>query len=260
MKRTLALPFIVLAFCSVVLGQSAKPAEQSSTAHVQGTIRDEAGTVIPNVRVRFQSGPQWKTLTTNGAGEFEADMPPGLYTMDVMVHGLEPYHRPLFSITPKANLTFDLALPLASTCDMRIVGSGSLAAEKAAMEKMPLCEDFLAMPQKKGVPFSLFVQYGSRSFQPYIYDYEATSDLDPVFVAYNLFSLEADEVTYDVPSQILDAHGRVVVVDESDGDYKVQTGDWMKFKILNGQATLAGCTCNQFPKKYTRGRLFHQEP
>jgi hypothetical protein len=82
-----------------------------------------------------------------------------------------------------------------------------------------------------------------------------------VFVAYNLFSLEADEVTYDIPSQILNANGRVVVVDEPDSEsgseYRVRTGDWMKFKIVNGKAILAGCDCNQFPKKYTRGRLFH---
>ncbi|HYM74727.1 MAG TPA: carboxypeptidase-like regulatory domain-containing protein [Candidatus Dormibacteraeota bacterium] len=264
MKPTHGILFIVLLSCAGALGQSAPPPSQQAGAQVHGTIKDPTGAPFSGIKVKFL-GEIKKIATTNGAGEYEAELPPGLYMMDVSVSGFRRYHRPWFSVTPQANLMFDITMQLTSTCDVEIVSSSGDPApteeQKSAVEEACLREELLPVPQKKGVAFPLFVQYGKRTLLGDVYKYfEGQPNTDPVFVAYNLFALEADHVTYDARTQVLDAHDHVVVVDESNNESKLRTGDWMKFKLEDGQPTLQGCVCNQFPKKYTRGRLFHQNP
>jgi lipopolysaccharide assembly outer membrane protein LptD (OstA) len=56
-----------------------------------------------------------------------------------------------------------------------------------------------------------------------------------VFVAYNLFSLQADKVTYDPQKRTIEASGNVVAVNESG---TTQRAGSMAFKIENGQVAL----------------------
>jgi len=265
MKSAQALLVIALLLCARAVAQTAPSANQRSSAQVHGTMTDPTGAAFANINVTFQGDAQKQTVTTNGAGEYRAELPPGLYTLDVPAAGFRRYHRPFFSVTSQSNLTFDVTMQLTSSCDFVLVNNSgepvTAEQQKAATEEMCIREELLPVQSKKGPAFSLFVQYGKRTLQGCVHNYgEAQPVMDPVFVAYNLFSLEADNVSYDERTQILDTHGHVVVVDQSSGEYKVRTGDWMKFKIENGQATLQGCVCNQFPKEYTRGRLFHQAP
>jgi hypothetical protein len=55
----------------------------------------------------------------------------------------------------------------------------------------------------------------------------------PVFVAYNLFTLRADRVVYDVQSRTLEATGNVVA---ENADGTIQRADSMKFRVENGEA------------------------
>jgi len=56
---------------------------------------------------------------------------------------------------------------------------------------------------------------------------------DPVFVAYNLFSLQADRVTYDSTTRIIEASGNVLVMNESSAP---QRADYVVLKMEDGQA------------------------
>jgi lipopolysaccharide assembly outer membrane protein LptD (OstA) len=56
---------------------------------------------------------------------------------------------------------------------------------------------------------------------------------NPVFVAYNLFSLQADKVKYNAHSRTLEASGNVVVMNESG---VTQRAESIKLKIESGQA------------------------
>jgi hypothetical protein len=57
--------------------------------------------------------------------------------------------------------------------------------------------------------------------------------LTPVFVEYNFFSLQADEVVYDVKSRTIKANGNVSIEDDS-GKRRANS---MTFRMENGQAT-----------------------
>jgi hypothetical protein len=96
--------------------------------------------------------------------------------------------------------------------------------------------DIFSIPSDDGTPFRLYIGYVKRVRTDYSYDYAGDDDPpydDPVFVAYNLFSLRANAVLYDMESRRLEAHGNVVVEDESGKRSAVA----MSFKIENGRVT-----------------------
>jgi lipopolysaccharide assembly outer membrane protein LptD (OstA) len=56
---------------------------------------------------------------------------------------------------------------------------------------------------------------------------------DPVFVAYDLFSLQADHVSFNAKQRKIEASGDVVVTNESG---ETRHADSMAFKVEDGRA------------------------
>src|SRR5436190_8570185 len=90
----------------------------SQTSHVQGTIKDPTGAVIPRVNVAFHGKQFDKTVATNDRGFYEAELPFGSYTMLTDVLGFRPYRRPLFRVTSTGTINFDFTLAVRGTCDI----------------------------------------------------------------------------------------------------------------------------------------------
>ena len=115
---------------------------------------------------------------------------------------------------------------------------GDTTPEEWAAARKELClhEDFFPTPSRDGVPFELYIRYGKHTpvRDRYTYTGEKVPNDDPVFVAYNLFSLRADEVTYVATSRMIKASGNLVAIDESGA---TQRADSMSFNIENGKAT-----------------------
>jgi Carboxypeptidase regulatory-like domain len=228
---------ILLSSLGAAFGQVAIPVTESF--HVRGTITDEITAVIPRAKVTFESKQISKTVTTNERGVYETDLPFGNYTMTAEVLGFRPYRRPLFRVTSPQNITFDFTLPVQPTCDLTVVRTdGGTATRKdleAAEKEFCLREDFFSIPSSDGVPFQVWIRYvkHSRSGDSYLYTGQNTPNDDPVFVAYNLFSLRADKVIYDAKSNTITANGNVVAAYESGS---IPRADAVAFKIENGRA------------------------
>jgi hypothetical protein len=233
----------VLLFCGNLFSQSATPANQPQTFHVQGTIKDPLEGVIRGVKVTFQHEQLSKTVSTNDVGVYEADLPFGDYTMAAQgPRGFRIYHRPLFRVTSRANVVLDVTLFVGDRCgDMFIVNSsGEPVTDEQWRAATENCrrEELISIPSGDGMPFQLSILYGSRTpvgnTSSYIGEktpqYQAT-----VFVAYNLFSLQADRVIYDQQERTIEASGHVIAIDESGATSRA---DSMVFKIENGQVVL----------------------
>jgi Carboxypeptidase regulatory-like domain len=223
-----------------MFGQSVVQPTQPQTFHIRGMIKDASGAVIPKVKVAFESKQVERTVTTNDVGVYDSDLPLGDYTMTAEIFGFRPYRRPLFRVKSPTSLEFDIILSVQPTCDIVVVGaSGHTATPQewaAAKKELCLHEEFLPSPSNEGAPFQLYFRYEHRTLADNIYAYKGEKNTrEPVFVAYNLFSLQADEVIYDAKNRIINASGSVVVVDESGA---TQYGDSMNFKIENGEAIL----------------------
>ena len=139
------------------------------------------------------------------------------------------YRRPLFLVPLPANLTFDISLPVGKMVNRVVVG-------KLEQPLNYYGEEFLPAPSKDGVPFQLYVRYTRRASIDDVLDYtgDKTRYEDPVFVAYNLFSLQADHVMLNVKRKTLDASGNVVISDETG---TMQRAESISLNIENGHAT-----------------------
>jgi hypothetical protein len=236
MKFSITTGLIGLLCCYAVLG-SAKSAAQSQTFHVQGTIRDANDGVIPGAKVSFDSGHLSKEIATNAKGVYEADLDLGVYTMTVQSKYFYSFHRPAFRITSPTRITFDATLLVAGSCDVVSNNSGGSPTADQLKEAVRLfCtrEEFLPTPAADGAPFEVYVHYGNRKAANHTYAYTSKEHLaHQVFVAYNLFSLLADNVVYDAVQRRLEARGHVVVIGET---AETERADSMSFKFENGQA------------------------
>jgi hypothetical protein len=253
MQSVLSVSLAALLVYATLFGQSATPTTQPKTFHVEGTIRGPRDYGASGVEVRFDSESVHKTVITDGKALYSVDLPIGTYTMTVQAPKqrslsfsiFRDYVRPLFRVTSPTTLVLNGTLYFARpTCDIAVINkSGELTTqEQREKASQNACggEDYFPYPSQNGVPFQLYVQYPKRlpTERGYIYSSDTIYDTEapvPVFVAYNLFSLEANKVIYDAKSRTIEASGNVVVLDESGA---TKRADSMTFNIENGQATL----------------------
>jgi hypothetical protein len=207
---------VILLLCKSLFGQGPAPFVQTPTFHIKGTITDPSGAVIPKARIGFQSKQLDKAVSPTDDGLYEIELPLGDYTMTVQSPGFMRYRRPLFRARAPANLVFDVRLQLGRCGDMVINGSGGPPTNAEIYTATERCrhEDLFPL-SPRGDQLQLSIQYETRTETANVFSYSGASREDPVSVAYNLFSMRADRVVYDAREKTLEAHGNVVMEDES---------------------------------------------
>jgi len=246
-------------FCPTLPGQSATPTIQPQTSHIHGTVRSTIDdSVVAGVKVTFEAEKGSKIVLTDRRGIYEADLPGGLYTMTVqpLDPGLLTYKRPLFRVASSTNLVFDVSLNAYHKwiCEIGNPPPGNQISDRDRYKNACGGLDVFPLPSEDGAAFQLLIRFGTRKPIDSGYVYSAGVDFSvlpepsyvyrsghapptlgpPVFVAYNLFTLRADHVTYDEKGQTLHANGKVVVVNEKG---EKQRADSMTFRLENGEAT-----------------------
>jgi hypothetical protein len=188
---------------------------------------------IPRAEVTFRNGQFSKTIVVDQNGIYQIDLPFGLYKMTVIgptigTRSLTPLARS-FVVTSPGQIVLNADLYFSrDSCDT--VQSGE--------DRKNVCggEDVFPVPLKNGIPLTLYVRFPARgiAYRGLVYTTDPVGMPDvPVFVAYNLFSMTADEVTYDSATQALEARGNVVF---DDGYGHTHHSDSVKFRIENGKA------------------------
>ena len=235
--------------CAGLCEQSGSPLTKLPTFHIQGAIRYYNDSPVPGAAVTFEGDNISKTAPADKNGFYEADLPVGIYTMSAQdlskLH--YKYVRPPFRVTSSTSVTLNVTFYAGSSCDLK---------NPTEEDVRNGCEgiDLFPIPSKDNVPFQLSIQYSSRqptdrgceysglkiSLRPIGRGDKYSSLKSPpdlkirVFVAYNLFTLQAYNVVYDVQGRTLEATGDVVA---TNADEATQRADSMTFKIENGQAT-----------------------
>jgi hypothetical protein len=207
---------------------------------VLATDSKDSYIAIPRTEITFESDHVTKTVVANDKGFYQADLPGGTYKMIVRgpaigAQALKPYVR-LFRIQGPKRIVLNGTLYKARmTCDA--VVAGDTEEEKAEASKNTCGgEDYFPLPSKDNTPFQLYIQYPQReaSAGRYVYTSNPTTEgAAPVFVAYNLLSLQANAVIYDVKSRTIMATGNVVI---ADGSGATRNGDSFGFRLEDGEA------------------------
>jgi hypothetical protein len=239
-KSASMLVLVALLPCVVLFGQSASPITQLQTFQVRGTIRAFNDSAVRGAEVTFESRKISITVSSDYGGFYKADLPVGLYTMTAkpVERYLQRYRRPLFRVASPTTLTFNITLdPAGPFCDSK---KPALDQPAPADDGVRVCggADSFPVPSHDEVPFDILIQYETRRPTDGGYTYNTGAHLpgsqSPVFVAYNLFTLQADHVLYDVQGQNLETTGNVVA---TNADGTTKRADSMTFKIENGEAT-----------------------
>jgi len=248
---TFRLVRVFSALTAMALAQAPPSMRQPSMFHIEGTIHGPRRSVAPHVNVKFLSEEVSKVVTTDDGGRYSADLPTGLYSMTAVVPQaasarsapFSPYFRPAFLVNSMTTVSVDGTLYFARpTCDVVVTGKSGESPTKEQMEEATknLCggEDLFPAPSADGVPFQIYFRYPKRrqSDQGFVYVSDKIYQTEapvPVFVAYNIFSLEANEVSFGVRERRLTATGNVVI---ADGSGKTQHFDSITLMMENGRA------------------------
>jgi hypothetical protein len=211
----------------------------SRTFRVHGTIRTFNGSIVPRAEVTFKGEQIIKTIFSDSRGRYGAELPLGAYTMTASWAGVEKYQRPLFRVESARAIALNITFyPDAPNCDpvfSRLASPDGTPKSPAPTQAdyNDVCggRDYLPIPSEHDLTFDLLVQYSSRQRADSGNTYRDDAR-GPVFVAYNLFSLEADTVIYDVKNRTIAATGNVV---EADGSGTTRHADSLGFRIEDGQ-------------------------
>jgi hypothetical protein len=263
---------LIFVSCAPLLGQASSPKGQSATFHIEGTISSpwksalrgalvprknlifhgeqpittatsdekDSYVVVPRTEVTFQSEHETKTVVVDDKGFYSADLPFGVYKMiaqgpTIWPQALTQYSR-LFRVASPTTVILNGTLYMARmNCDA-VVGGDTEERKKELWKDLCGGKDSFPIPAKDGTPLQLYVQYPQRQTtdRGYLYTSNEISEPDvPILVAYNLFSLEANEIVYDLKDRTIAATGNVVT---ADGSGKTKHADSITFKIENGEA------------------------
>jgi hypothetical protein len=243
--------FVGLLFGASLFGQSAAPETQVHTFHVQGTIRDYAARGVAGIEVIFEGEGIRKIVSSDENAFYAADLPVGLYRMTVEPQREFPeYQRPLFRVTSSTTLTFNITIDLGErSCDLGVSMGGSSSNQFDTRNACGGSDSFM-VPSRDHVPFELSIQFGRRHPTDHENIYDGVMNYNtgrsyvyasgwnpptsgPVLAFYNLFTLQANHVVYDVENRKLTATGKVVMLNT---DGSTRHADAMAFKIENGEA------------------------
>jgi len=248
-ELTSIIMLVTLIACASSFGQSAVPITELQTFHIKGEIRYYNDSPVPGAGVTFEGDNISQTVAADKNGFYETDLPVGIYTMTAQdlpkLH--YKYVRPLFRVASSTSVTLNVTFYAGLSCDLKSLTPGDVRNACEGIDLFPI-------PSKDNVPFELSIQYSSRrptdrgceysglkTFLRPIGRGDKYSSLKTpaelnirVFVAYNLFTLRADDVVYDVRSRTLEATGNVVSVN---ADGVARRADSTTFKIENGQVT-----------------------
>jgi hypothetical protein len=231
-KLTSITGFVALLVSSVIF---AEPVTAPQTFHIHGTLKYSTGEALRG-RVIFQGGQLSKSVVTDGAGIYEADLPVGVYTMTVQRSGVQIYRRPPFRVLSPISVTLNAIVQPVRLAVDRIGGPTSEERENASKGISFDGEDSFLVPGEDEAPFQLYIRYVNRTpvGETLVYTgNDAPPYENPVFVAYNLLTLQANKVIYDAKARTLETMGNVVVMRESG---MIQRYYSKTFRIERGQA------------------------
>jgi len=184
--------------------------------------------------VIFQGEDKTVTLHTDPEGFYQRDLPVGPYTMQVHYNGLPEYRRPLFRVMSSETIVLNIALHPSPSCEAVPLAE---TPPPTHPEGNLTCDgwEHVAIPSKDGVAFELLIHFPIREARnrQHVY-YGQHRGLIPVFAAYDLFTLEANQVRYHEDTHELDATGDVVSTDESGIERRAEAAT---FKIKGGRVT-----------------------
>lgn len=130
-------------------------ANHQRAASVAGTVTDPSGAVVVDAKVSVKGSSFEGETATNGAGQYEFNLPPGLYSIEVRSMGFCRARRASFGALPQIQTTFDFALLI---CPSH--GEG------------PMSYESFELKSNSSAPSDFLSRFGKRSETPDTIEFE----------------------------------------------------------------------------------------
>jgi len=115
-------------------------------ARVAGTVFDPIGAVVVDAKVAVRGSSFERETATNGEGQYEIELPPGIYLIEVRSPGFCRARRASFRARPQIKVNFDFTLLI---CPSHSEG--------------PMSYEPIALKSELSEPTELMIQFGKRT-------------------------------------------------------------------------------------------------
>lgn len=177
-----------------------------------GSVLDPNEARIPKARVIVENDQsKYKTLT-NDSGEYEIDVPPGIYRITTEVVGYYPSRRAQVGVDSNSKIMINIA-PALEILSIGLTVTAEGASELVTKAPPPKYESYL-LPQSSGAPQDLLIQYREKSEDESFIQYKRAQ------VSHGTLTVYADEVRFNRSKSTVEASGGYLVVE--DGRRRIQ--------------------------------------
>jgi Carboxypeptidase regulatory-like domain len=183
------------------------------TARVVGTVFDSNGAVVVGALASIKSESFNKEAATNGAGEDEVELPPGIYSIEVRSPGFCRARRASFRALTQNTITFDFTLLI---CPSH--GDG------------PMSYESFALKADSSEPPDFLIRFGKRTEKESTIEYEGVlteityydsdtkvTDRRQIYVniavTYNGWTISASRLTLNKRTLRMELSGGVAILD-----------------------------------------------
>lgn len=159
MRRT-AIRLFRLALCVVLMAIFAAVANAQFKASIQGTVTDNAGSVVPNVSVTLtnnETGQTQKTIASDDGFYKFPGLAPGLYTVSAEIEGFKKKSVEAVKVDAETLRGLDIALEAGIISEVVTVQAENtpLETEDANIRKNITTAEVLSLPQIGRDPYEL---------------------------------------------------------------------------------------------------------
>lgn len=221
----------------ILVGTSAWSGLQGwqSYGQLKGRIEAVNGGVVPDAKVVIEGQGIRREVVTDGAGEFETQIPTGIYRIQVDRIGFCPGRRAAFRMQSNATITFDFTL---FPCSLANVGRvNSSRQEHRYME--PFEYEVFQVNDKSNSSPDVMIRFVGRKEERRVIEYrggavnydERNDDQVaitrrekslPVMVSYDIYTIHADVVRIHTKALKIEAVGKVTIDDGHQRIYAIE--------------------------------------
>ena len=101
---------LFLVLIVALVGTGFGKASQHPTSRVTGTVKDDAGGVLPNATITFKTRKRQTKVVSRGDGSFVIDLPAGTYRVVAKIAGCRDFKRERFEPRAGESLNLDITL------------------------------------------------------------------------------------------------------------------------------------------------------
>ena len=190
-KAVRSIFFLSVLICNA--GSSARPLYQQPSAEVKGIVTDVNGSRVTKAVLVFEGGGESYRVETGENGAYSIRLQPNTYTILISHFGFCQIRRAAFIAKKDSEIRFDFQL---------WVGPSDVYGKYNFMELDPV-------PHTHLKPLVLFGETHPKGTSQ-IFTGAVLMEKYPVVLTYNLFTLRANQLTYEPSKHLLWAEGGVV--------------------------------------------------